>query len=241
MVRDSGEHGLQGGGQGKTGRDPTFMAQRLREARLAVGLSQTEAAKRAGVSNVSIYRCERGLTTPRRSTLARLAPVYRRSPEWLMDETVVGAGADWPLPPDAGPGIGFHVELVAVPVVAGMAGAGHKVFEETPRDWEPCRRDRLESSGADPRHCRLVQVLGTAMAPTVPAGSLVMVDLACRDLEDGRIFLITDPNEGVGLRRAFEDGANWLVAADNPAWGPRPYAPGWAVHGQALWCHTLLG
>lgn len=46
---------------------------RLREARLALGVSQRELARRAGISEPSVSMFERGLTQPEPPTLAALA------------------------------------------------------------------------------------------------------------------------------------------------------------------------
>jgi len=50
-----------------------MLAERIKRARLAVGLSQRAAAERAGLSAMAISKFERGLTTPTSKTLVRLA------------------------------------------------------------------------------------------------------------------------------------------------------------------------
>jgi len=51
------------------------LGERLREARRAAGMTQTEVAKRAGVGRVTLVRIEKGEQSPRYETLEALAEV----------------------------------------------------------------------------------------------------------------------------------------------------------------------
>ena len=54
---------------------PEDLAGRIRTARLRLGLTQVELARRAGVDVRTVRNCERGLRVPRRGTLHRLVRV----------------------------------------------------------------------------------------------------------------------------------------------------------------------
>lgn len=65
------------------------VSDRVRERRIAAGLSPTEAAERAGVDRATVYRIESGVM-PRMRTLRKLAKALDTSVEYLF----VGAGDD---------------------------------------------------------------------------------------------------------------------------------------------------
>ena len=51
------------------------LGSRIREARVKLGLSQVECAKKLGVTNVQLSRWERGVVVPRPVTLAKVRKV----------------------------------------------------------------------------------------------------------------------------------------------------------------------
>lgn len=57
---------------------------KLREARQTLGLTQTQAAERAGLSVGAISQYEAGIVTPKTDTILRLAAAYERPVEALM-------------------------------------------------------------------------------------------------------------------------------------------------------------
>lgn len=65
----------------------TSLGQRLREARLGLGLNQKEAADALGLSNVVLNRYERDERRPDPGVLADIAHAYRVSVDWLLGLT----------------------------------------------------------------------------------------------------------------------------------------------------------
>ena len=209
----------------------SLLARRLHEARDAAGLSRTQAAARAEISDNSIYRYENGRNTPRSEILAKLARIYGRPVDWFRGDPASGMGPVWHFSDDGMAG-SSPAEIVSVPVIATAAGAGSFDFDESSRYWLPQRQDLMVPNGMNVRKCRFVEIRGDSMLPLFPSGSLVMVDLERFSLWDGRLYLISVANEGVVLRRVSQDGAGWVITADNLAWRPRIYEPSWTVHGQ---------
>ncbi len=68
------------------------IAERLKKAREAVGLSLEKASELSGISKSSIGNYENGQSEPKFSQLARLASVYRRSVEFFLSEAHVSDG-----------------------------------------------------------------------------------------------------------------------------------------------------
>ncbi|MFW5652538.1 MAG: helix-turn-helix domain-containing protein [Planctomycetota bacterium] len=60
------------------------MPDRLRQAREAAGLSQSEVAERLAVSQAAISRWESGRKSPSLSRVQQLAELYRVSLDWLV-------------------------------------------------------------------------------------------------------------------------------------------------------------
>ena len=68
--------------------DPRLVAfgKRLRAARKAAGLTQSELAERASIHRVSVARFEAGKVDPSFTTVVRLAEVIGISPAALSDD-----------------------------------------------------------------------------------------------------------------------------------------------------------
>jgi transcriptional regulator with XRE-family HTH domain len=64
----------------------------LRRARMACGLSQVEAAERAGISRATLQNAEVGKWSPRADTLVRLARLYGVSIDSLFTHDSNGTG-----------------------------------------------------------------------------------------------------------------------------------------------------
>ena len=96
----------------------------------------------------------------------------------------------------------------------------------------PTGGDRLALAGMNPSTCRLVEVRGDAMAPSIPGGAVVLVDLVQRGLWDGRVYLISLANEGVEVRRAHQSGKSWVFRGDHPDSKPLVYDESWTIHGR---------
>jgi transcriptional regulator with XRE-family HTH domain len=72
------------------------LAERIRDARTRVGLSQVELAKKCGIAAPSINQLESGKSkSMRQATLLRMAKAVGQSPEWLA----FGNGSLSELPP----------------------------------------------------------------------------------------------------------------------------------------------
>ncbi len=63
------------------------LAEKLRDARYELGLSQTELGEKVGVSLRSILAYEKGAATPRRGTILKLAKALGVSVKFLSDDS----------------------------------------------------------------------------------------------------------------------------------------------------------
>lgn len=212
--------------------DRELIADRLRQARWSSGLSQAEAAAAVGVAPNTIYRYEAGRAVPRPQTLTALSRLYGRTEQWLRGGPEADYGPGWHLAADPVTGQEPDVQVVVVPVACTVAGTGSFGFDGSPRDWLPYRQDRLARAGMNHNSCRLVEIRGDAMGPGLPGRALVLVDLNRRGLWDGRLYLMEAGEEGLVVRRVFQEGRAWLVRGDHADSRPRPFHETWTVHGE---------
>lgn len=66
--------------------EPSSLGGRIRARRLALGLTQEDLARRAGVPLVTVNRIENGHQRPRRQTLLKLARALGAEPAELLLE-----------------------------------------------------------------------------------------------------------------------------------------------------------
>jgi len=76
----------------------------------------------------------------------------------------------------------------------------------------------------DPQWTGIVRVAGNAMAPTLPDGTLAIIDMRVRLFQDDGIYVIGRPN-GFVVRRVSIHGERADLKTDNPAHGDTYAAP----------------
>lgn len=109
--------------------------------------------------------------------------------------------------------------------VHAAAGAGAAVVSDAAHSIIGLDRQVLYEVGASPQNCTIIRARGDSMQPTIPDGSLLIVDHSQRAIANGCIMVI-----GVGedllvkrVRRRL-DGAIELVS-DNNAYPPESVGP----------------
>ena len=132
-----------------------------------------------------------------------------------------------------------HVEVQKVSPVTDSnaettegAAASHVAF----------RCEWLKRHGIDPDRCAVLGVEGESMEPTVPDGSLVLVDFTRRRLRSGRVFVVRS-GDGLSVKRAGKDGdGGWRLVSDHPGWPDErwPENAECEVIGEVRWVATLL-
>ena len=190
---------------------------------------------------------------PRRSETTSGLPLELESSVQALSRIVSDAGGD-PIPDDAwavlalrhgaatplaeGEDTGPGTEPVNVPQSPAHAGAGAGADEF---DGEPAHRvwmsrgwmDRLGI--VDPARCIAIKVDGPSMEPTLPHGSLVMIDRDRTEPREGGIYAAITA-DGLVVRRAVRlpSGTWWLKAEQTEA-KCRPWPEDASVIGQAVW------
>ena len=229
-----------------------IVAKRLRKARTALGLSQLQLATRLGktrhlISQVEHGRC--GLTMPRLSATAQtlgvsvdylfgLADEPTPAHQLARDLTAATARVRDLEDQQASAGITDDGDFVGVWAVAGAAGGGAVVEDERMVGRLKFRRDWLDRHGLDARQCRVINVMGESMEPTLVDGCSILVNAASRRRRVGRIYVVRT-DDGLLVKRAGKDRTGaWQIVSDNPnkeTWPTLPWPPDAPVIGEVKW------
>ena len=100
--------------------------------------------------------------------------------------------------------------------IQSAAGAGAVVHDEGvmstilfPWSW-------LREHGLQPERCRVIEVVGQSMEPTLADGSKILIDLTNSGRRSGEIYVTRIENELIVKRVIHDRKAGWLLVSDNP-------------------------
>jgi phage repressor protein C with HTH and peptisase S24 domain len=165
---------------------PESFPQRLKDRRLALGLSQKKLADYTDISLKTIQKYEYG-DIPRGRNLIRLASALNCSTDWLLlgsgyeSKGAVHSGTHHPKE---------RIDLTYVPQVLPRLKNQSNAFEESPeKNKYAFRRDWLEQKG-DPSQMVLMEVPGDSMSPEIKDGDTVLLDQRQRELFIGKIYAV---------------------------------------------------
>ncbi|MBI5592569.1 MAG: LexA family transcriptional regulator [Deltaproteobacteria bacterium] len=105
------------------------------------------------------------------------------------------------------------------------AGANGMAFDpyEPPASMVVIYKPEIQGSA---RHnLAALKVGGDSMAPTIPRGAIVVVDLSDKEQIDGRIFVVNVPDGGIDMAavkrvRRWEKGMGFVLISDNAGYPP---------------------
>ena len=138
-----------------------------------------------------------------------------------------------------------------VPLVqnAGIAaGAGGDADDEHVLSYVPFRDDWLRSHGLNADQCRVIEVIGHSMEPTLEHRAVILVDFQRKTRRRNKIFAIRD-EDGPVVKRLRHDNDGWWLDSDNEetneqsgrrVYPPRPWPRGAVVLGQVMWTGRTL-
>ena len=138
-----------------------------------------------------------------------------------------------------------------VPLVqdAGIAaGAGAEADDEHVLSYVPFRDDWLKRHGLHAEHCRVIEVIGQSMEPTLEHHAVILVDMQRTTRRRNKIFAIRD-EEGPIVKRLRHDHDGWWLDSDNTetharsgrrVYPSRPWPQGAVVVGQVMWTGRTL-
>lgn len=125
--------------------------------------------------------------------------------------------------PDAAQDVNNFTDMVRLPLyhgVAASAGPGLLVSEEHAEGAIAFRKTFLREKGASPDHCSVIRARGDSMMPTIPDGSLLVVDHSQIEISNGYIMVISLGDDVLVKRvRRRLDGLVDLIS-DNSTYAP---------------------
>lgn len=187
------------------------IGQRIRARREEKNLEVSELAARVGLAPSTIYGLEGGASKST-TKLHRIAEVLDANVHWL--ET--GRG-----PIEAAiaePGADYARDRVFVSRIDGVklsAGSGEFFW-----DWEEIdnshafRHEWMAKKGLRAERCKLYDVRGESMSPTINNGDTVLINLADREIIPGEVYALVG-EEGLRVKRLQKRGGIIYMHSDN--------------------------
>lgn len=201
---------------------------RIKHARAAMGLSQSQLGKRLGVDASAVSQWEVNKTAPNSANLAKLATVLKRSAVWLRfgtEETIADELDEF-----------AREDMESVIEVDTRAGAGGGGFWSTENnetndvgyivsadvkkaEWMLPTMYLRQYLGIYSRNAKIIEIAGDSMAPTLMSGDRVIIDLSQRNPSPPGMFAIWD-GVGVVCKRlellTNTDPHRLMLISDNP-------------------------
>ena len=123
---------------------------------------------------------------------------------------------------------------------AGIAaGAGAAADDEHLLSHVPFREDWLRRHGLNPDRCRVIEVVGDSMEPTIENGAVILVDFQRTTRRRDKIFAVRT-DDGPVVKRLGRDERGWWLVSENEAYAAHPWPADAAVLGQVMWTGRTL-
>ena len=169
-----------------------MLGDRIASARKRAGMSQRQLAGAMGgrYDQTMISHVETGRSGFVGDGLSRAAAVMGVSTDYLFGLT------DDPTPADelakSGNSNSLATEVALIPKVAARVGRGRgdADYDATVLERLPLPLRWLTEREVSPEECHLVTVVGDLMAPTLPDGCTILVDLNSRQFRENKIFVL---------------------------------------------------
>ena len=123
---------------------------------------------------------------------------------------------------------------------AGIAaGSGANAADERVLGSLAFRDDWLKRHGLNTAQCRVIEVIGESMEPTLQHRAVVLVDFQRTVRRRDKIFAVRT-EDGPVVKRLQRDEDGWQLVSDNTAYKPIPWPDGAVVLGQIMWTGRTL-
>ena len=120
------------------------------------------------------------------------------------------------------------------------AGAGANADDEHVLGSLAFRDDWLRRHHLNPAQCRVIEVKGESMEPTLQHRAVILVDFQRTVRRHNKIFALRADDGPVVKRLQHADGKGWRLVSDNKAYKPMPWPDEAVVLGQVMWTGRTL-
>ncbi len=125
--------------------------------------------------------------------------------------------------------------------VRSAAGGGAYIDDETVVNHVAFRDVWLSKHRINHEKADIIEVLGNSMEPTLPNGSLILVDHRRTTRRSNRIFVVRWDDLLYTKRLVKDRNGEWLLVSDNgEEYPPVPWPEGAVVIGQVMWTGRTL-
>lgn len=178
----------------------TALGTRLRELRRKLGDPERDVfAAQLGVSKTTLGNYEKGDSEPTASVLDSYRHNFGANVLWIL----TGEGHMFSESATVTEG----VDMVEIPLydVQAAAGSGLIPKDDGLHNSVAFSRAFLQSIGAKPESCIMLEAKGESMLPTIPDGAFMIVDQSKTDIADDQVFVFR-VGPGIKVKRA-----NWRM------------------------------
>lgn len=202
---------------------PTMrVGERIEERMIKLGISQSELARRVGVSQPTINALIKGDSAGSKH-LHRIAAELETSPAYLAGET--DDDAPTTVAPSALDALADKFDLTVVPELelGYSMGGGATIFSDyEQRGVVPFQRSWLRGlMRGSFDQLFVARGVGDSMQPTLLDGDLVLIDASQRDIrQQDRIWAVSYGDLGMIKRVRRLPGGTYQLLSDNPAVPP---------------------
>ena len=210
-----------------------MLARRLAEARKEAGLSQFQLALELGdrYGQSMISHVEAGRTSLLLDGAVKAAQTLGVSLDYLTGltdnpEPAATLAAKVRELDDAGalaPAGSREFRPVLLTQGTGIAaGSGANAADERVLGSLAFRDDWLKRHGLNTAQCRVIEVIGESMEPTLQHRALILVDFQRTVRRHNKIFAVRT-EDGPVVKRLQRDEDGWQLVSDNKAYTPVPW------------------
>ena len=197
----------------------TTLAERLREARKAAGMTQKALGEAVGISQAAIQKIETGKAS-QTTKLLEIATALRVRPEWLSsgDGMMKKSNNTYAESVRSNPEI-FRINILDLDFSAGP-GIVNQDFVEILHSVEYAPAEaRHMFDGRKAENIRIINVRGDSMSGTIEPGDLLFVDISVKSFDgDGIYAFLYDETAHVKRLQKMKD--KLLVISDNKIYAP---------------------
>ncbi|MEN5299059.1 S24 family peptidase [Brucella sp. TWI559] len=209
----------------------TDLGARIRLIRKEFGDAERENfASQLGISKNTLAYYERGERTPDATTLASYRDRFGININWLVtgEGSMLGNASETVEKNSATNLTQVSPDMISLQRYDIQAAAGDGIIpvsENAEDSGISIARSFLRRIGAHPNSCILLESKGDSMLPSIPGGSLLVVDRSKTEIEDDMVFVFR-VGPGIKVKRAvWRIDGNLDLVSDNEKYPPETYGP----------------
>lgn len=197
---------------------------RLRQTRKKKGLTQTDVAKKVGITQATYSELERGLVKSS-GKIVEISQVLGVDANWLatgqgemslpietsnaqLSNKTFAVWSDGDEPPDGMIPISYLNTVVA--------SMGHGYINDEPNDglklW--FRQETITSCNVNPEFAKAITVRGESMLPELTEGQVIAIDTSAKRIFDGEIYAFRVGDE-LKIKYLFKQGDGFKAVSRN--------------------------